>query len=59
MSRSTIKERQVLIPSGEGDLAAMLHLPEGAARPTGLVLCPPFGDERKSAKVGHLLKGEL
>jgi pimeloyl-ACP methyl ester carboxylesterase len=49
MCPNAVKERQVLIPSGEGRLAGMLHLPEGDARPTGLVLCAPFGDERKSA----------
>ena len=41
------RERQVVIPSGQGRLAGVLHLPAGLRG--AVLVCPPLFEERKSA----------
>lgn len=43
------RESQMLIPSGDGHIAGMLHSPEETVSSSAVLFCAPFGDERKSA----------
>ncbi len=42
-------ESQVRIPAGDDRLAGMLHEADAGMTDEAVVVCPPFGDERKSA----------
>lgn len=49
LNRSPRFEEQVRIPADDFQLAGMLYGLEGEGSGEGVVVCPPFGDERKSA----------
>jgi alpha/beta superfamily hydrolase len=49
VNRSSHRETQVRIPTNGVQLAGILHRVEAEAAEEGVVVCPPFGDERKSA----------